>query len=68
MPSLQRSAADVGEAVGEENADDLLRAVHHVPVRHARGLLFAAVTHGGEDDEGGLARGLEDAEQGADDD
>lgn len=68
LPVLEGTRADEREAVRQETADDLLGTVHHVPVRHAGGLLFTAVPHSREDDKGGLAGGLEDTEEGADGD
>lgn len=56
---------DVCECVGEDAADDLLPAVHHVPVCDGLGLLVALVPHGGEHEENGLTAGFEDPEEGA---
>ncbi len=75
--------SDQAEAVGQQTTDDLLGSVHHVPARvrsclervsygipvcHGFGLLLAFIPHAGHQDEGGLADGFEDTQQGANSD
>lgn len=62
LPGLQRPRGDEREAVGEETADNLLGAVHHVPIDDSGGLLLSSIPDGGEDDEGGLADRFEETE------
>jgi hypothetical protein len=58
--------SDLGEAIREESANDLLRAVHHVPVVDYLSLFVTLVPHRTHDEEGGLANRFEDTEEGSD--
>lgn len=59
LPRSEGAVRDQSEAVSEESADNLLRAVHHIPVGNPRGLFFASIPHGGEDHKSRLASRLE---------
>lgn len=61
LPGFQRPSGDEGEAIGEETANDLLGAVHHVPIDDSGSLLLAPIPDGGEDDEGWLTDRFEEA-------
>lgn len=47
LPGGEGAGVEEGEAVGEEAADDLLAAVHHVPECDGLGLFGAFVPHAG---------------------
>lgn len=67
MPGFQARGRglDESEAVGKEATDDLLPAVHHVPVTHRRCLFFSLIPHGTKVHKGRLADGFQDAQESA---
>lgn len=63
LPRLQRAGGDKTEAIRQQTANDLLHAVHHVPVYDPSRLLFSSVPDGGEKHKGWLTRRLEQAQE-----
>lgn len=54
---------DLREGVGKETSNNLLSAVHHVPVIDDHCLFFSLVPHRAHDDKSGLANCLKDSKK-----
>jgi hypothetical protein len=62
----EAGVVDLRETIGEKTSNNLLGAIHHVPVVDDRGLFIALVPNGTHDQERRLAYSLEDTEQSSD--
>jgi hypothetical protein len=59
---------NLGETVGEKTTNNLLRAIHHIPIGDYSGLFITSVPNGTHDQESRLANSFEYSEQSPDHD
>lgn len=55
LPGFKWPGGDQGEEISQQATNNLLSAIHHIPVGDSCGLLLAAVPHSGKYNEGRLA-------------